>query len=280
MHKTILSIVTVSLVVLLTFQYSDVQTNIIQPQAERTGAPQELTCGDQVACHNVTPNTGSGNVSIVFNGGNNEYVPGNTYEVAITVSEAGITKFGFECTSIDANGDSAGLWLAAVQGAIAYPLFPNTLHRRYVSHHNADATNSWVVNWKAPVADKGPLTFYAAGNAANGNLLATGDHIYTSSLTILPIIDGISNVDGTQTPFVIQNPVHDDLNIQYGLDANENITISLYDLKGTLIRILYDQDEVTGFHARSFDISEIAAGLYLVQLKSGNIHYTEKIIVD
>src|SRR4030095_2762500 len=138
----------------LMFQFSEVQTNQVQPQAQKTGAPSESTCGE-VACHNTNPNTFSGNVSISFSDADNTYIPGQTYQVTVAVTETGITKFGFECTSLDANNDSAGLWLDATQGDIAYPNIPLNLQRRYVSHHNANSNNTWVINWKATVVDTG-----------------------------------------------------------------------------------------------------------------------------
>jgi MYXO-CTERM domain-containing protein len=52
--------------------------------------------------------------------------------------------------------------------------------------------NSWTVRWAAPASDVGPVTFYAAGNAANGdgeNMVmgvpsSAGDFIYTTSVTV------------------------------------------------------------------------------------------------
>ena len=46
---------------------------------------------------------------------------------------------------------------------------------------------SYEFNWTAPTsAGFGPVTFAAAGNAANGNREPTGDHIYTTSAVVSP----------------------------------------------------------------------------------------------
>src|SRR5262249_13884214 len=47
----------------------------------------------------------------------------------------------------------------------------------------ADGTE-WTFDWIAPNADVGPVTFYAAGNAANGDDIPLGDYIYTTIASI------------------------------------------------------------------------------------------------
>jgi hypothetical protein len=42
----------------------------------------------------------------------------------------------------------------------------------------------WPITWIAP-ASASPVTFYFAGNAANNDLLATGDNVYTDSLVVI-----------------------------------------------------------------------------------------------
>ena len=43
--------------------------------------------------------------------------------------------------------------------------------------------NQWTFKWTAPTNDVGPITFYAAGNAANGDFSTSGDYIYTQKAT-------------------------------------------------------------------------------------------------
>ena len=53
---------------------------------------------------------------------------------------------------------------------------------------------SWEFQWTAPDADVGPITFYAAGNASNGNFNPIDDYIYTTqseSTPPIPIIAGV-----------------------------------------------------------------------------------------
>jgi len=49
-------------------------------------------------------------------------------------------------------------------------------------------------DWTPPATNAGPVTFYVAGNAANGNGSNTGDQIYTSSVQLIPAIPAIPSV--------------------------------------------------------------------------------------
>src|SRR5262249_61152745 len=59
--------------------------------------------------------------------------------------------------------------------------------RTYIEHTFAgtapSATNqgSWTFRWRAPATGAGRVTFYAAGNAANGNFSPGGEFIYTTT---------------------------------------------------------------------------------------------------
>ncbi|MBA2407761.1 MAG: T9SS type A sorting domain-containing protein [Chitinophagales bacterium] len=278
MRKYTIYLVTICTAVVLLFQFSEVRTNSIQPPAGRTGAPGELTCGDGAACHNTTPNTGSGSVMLSFNGDNNEYVPGDTYQVTVTVLDPDASKFGFECTSIDNNGDSAGIWSGEVQGNIAFPTAGAVDDRKYVSHFMADANNTWIVNWIAPATDIGAVTFYASGNAANGNSSATGDEIYTTSLTI-NMATGIEIIE-SGNPFMVESITHDYLNVQYYSAGLNSVAFQLYDLNGKHLKSFDGNSQSPGTHSTTLDVSSIPQGLYFLQYVSGNIGITKKIIID
>src|SRR5262249_3171120 len=51
---------------------------------------------------------------------------------------------------------------------------------------------SWAFTWTAPAISVGRVTFYAAGNAANGDGTNQNDFIYTTSVNIQPGCPSIS----------------------------------------------------------------------------------------
>src|SRR5262249_59953992 len=66
--------------------------------------------------------------------------------------------------------------------------------RQYIEHTfngiqpTGSGEGSWVFTWTAPATSVGRVTFYAAGNAANGNGGTSGDFIYTTSVSIQPAV--------------------------------------------------------------------------------------------
>jgi uncharacterized protein (TIGR03437 family) len=55
----------------------------------------------------------------------------------------------------------------------------------YIEHSTPGQTNTFRVEWLPPEADRGPVKFYIAANAANGNSSSSGDDIYTATYTLV-----------------------------------------------------------------------------------------------
>ena len=68
--------------------------------------------------------------------------------------------------------------------------FSSSFGREYIKHTLPGTAagqpegHAWSFEWTAPPDDVGPVTFYAAGNAANNNGNNSGDYIYTTSALV------------------------------------------------------------------------------------------------
>jgi uncharacterized repeat protein (TIGR01451 family) len=151
------------------------------PPAGYTRAPGEEpeACAE---CH-VVDNTGTGTISLNVP---QTYTPGQTYDITVTHANPDQTRirWGFQLTALDPGDEKAGTLepldnLTQVlnnQGPIP--------SRQYIEHTSAGTFPgqqngaSWTFRWKAPDEDVGPVTFYAAGNQANGDGNTSGDNIY------------------------------------------------------------------------------------------------------
>src|SRR5207249_4897262 len=99
-------------------------------------------------------------------------------------------RWGFELTAIDAGGASTlvgNLTITDMVNTWKRVASDSGKSRAYISH-TEDGTflgktgsNSWSFNWTAPAASVGDVTFYAAGNAADGQVTPEGDYIYATS---------------------------------------------------------------------------------------------------
>lgn len=167
--------------------------SFLPPPDEKTGAPNEGTCAD---CHaGNTLDASGGSLTVTVPG---TYEPNEVYTIIVDLARAGQSKWGFEMTALDANGARAGAFTA---DDAANTQLTETNNKQYIQHTTAGTAagtndaHSWEFEWTAPDADIGPITFYAAGNAANGDGATTGDYIYTTqseSTPPIPIVAGVS----------------------------------------------------------------------------------------
>ena len=165
------------------------------PPEETTGAPNEGSCAN-ANCHTGNDlNASGGSLMLTIP---ETYQPNQVYEIIVSLERAGQSRWGFEMTALDADGASAGTF--EVTDAVNTQLKEKN-SKQYIMHTAAGSAqgtndkNEWSLKWTAPAADIGPITFYTAGNAANGNLVFTGDYIYTEqteSTPPIPIVAGVS----------------------------------------------------------------------------------------
>ncbi len=73
--------------------------------------------------------------------------------------------------------------------------------RKYIEHtFEGTKKKKWKVKWKPPADATGPITFYAAGNEANGNGIPTDDFIYTTTMEIYAASSGNASGLGHNGP--------------------------------------------------------------------------------
>ena len=160
------------------------------PPDEKTGAPNETTCMDCHAGNDL--NTSGGSLMLTIP---ETYEPNQVYTIIVNLSRTGQSRWGFQMTALDADGARAGSFAADDAGNTQ---LSNANSKQYIQH-TTDGTaagindaHSWEFQWTAPDADIGPITFYAAGNAANGDFGATGDYIYTTESESTSVVAGVS----------------------------------------------------------------------------------------
>ena len=165
------------------------------PPDEKTGAPNETTCA-QANCHAGNDlNVSGGSLMLTIP---ETYIPSEVYTIVVNLSRAGQSRWGFEMTALDADGARAGTFAVDDAGNTKLSETNNKQYIKHTSIGTAQGTNdthSWELQWTAPNADIGPITFYAAGNASNGNFNPIDDYIYTAQEESTPpilVVAGVS----------------------------------------------------------------------------------------
>ena len=148
-----------------------------------TGAPGEVNCSN---CHSGNANSGPGSINISVSGNPTDYVPGQTYQITVSVNDSFSTELGFQATVVeDLTSQGAGILSVGTFNQVSI----STSGGKYYANHDGSTGTiqlgrSWTFNWIAPAAGTGSITFYAAGNASNNNGSSSGDEIYTASLSL------------------------------------------------------------------------------------------------
>ncbi len=158
------------------------------PPAYRTGAPGDKGTCNTDDCHDSFDlNSGDATFSIT---GPDTYASGKTFKIKISFTGSSGKLHGFEMTALDASGKRVGRFKNIGNTTQVIP--PNDFRGlekkdkgKYIEHTvKGNKKKRWVVTWKAPANAADPVTFYAAGNEADGNGNQTGDRIYTATFEI------------------------------------------------------------------------------------------------
>ena len=167
----------------------------VGPPDEKTGAPNEKTCA-QTGCHAGNAiNSSGGSLMLTVP---ETYIPNEVYTIVVNLSRAGQSRWGFEMTALDADGARAGSFAADAAGNTQLSEAKSKQYIKHTTAGTAQGTNddhSWKFQWTAPDADIGPITFYTAGNASNGNFNPIDDYIYATqaeSTPPIPVVVGVS----------------------------------------------------------------------------------------
>jgi hypothetical protein len=156
-----------------------------QPPSNASGAPGGGTCAD---CHGNL-NTGGG--SVVVNGLPSNFQPGQTYPFSVTISHSDTRdRWGFEINARNSSNNPIGTFTTTNANAATISGPSEIGHNNAVSSTGTSYTYD-NLSWTAPstvATDDNSVTFYVAGNAADGSGDNSGDFIYTNTVQlVLPV---------------------------------------------------------------------------------------------
>ena len=123
--------------------------------------------------------------------------------------------------------------------------------------------------------------------------VANSDHLNTSleqyyysvQITVEQDCESLNLTDiNENAPFEIDciypNPFNPITNIKLNLDAPEKISISIFDLKGTLVEKIIDNKFLeAGSHHFIWNATSNSSGVYIVKTSNDKINHTQKIIL-
>jgi len=232
----------------------------------RTGSTTDKgTCSSNGGCHAGGPSTVTVQDYILTNVPISGYVPGQTYTVSLNPSKDGISVWGFEMMAEDANGNAVGEFISNSDA--------NAMNNGERATHKFSSTSGtgkklWDVLWKAPTAGTGPITFYAASLAANGNGNTNGDNVLTDTATVIEgAPSSVWSVDWEKVR-IYPNPATNSIHLD-GL-IRTDFTISIYNQMG---KEVYSSE-----YTNTIDVSRFAKGIYYLKLTNRDSYTTKRFV--
>lgn len=154
------------------------------PVNKKTGAPGEGICV-QSDCH-ITHEVNSGPGTLILHGVPTVYQPGKLYPLTVELAQEGQSRWGFQVTVINDSLVRSGEIVKYDEDLTQLDDDDVEGKERYYLNHTREGTFrgtddgpvKWNFTWRAPEEPEGSISFYVAGNAANGNKKPTGDYIY------------------------------------------------------------------------------------------------------
>jgi hypothetical protein len=193
---------------------------------DRTGAPgSSQPC---THCHSPTTSFNASSViSILDIEGNeiSEYIPGIEYDVEFIVSASGASAYGFQATSVLANGSNAGEFFNPGTNVQLEAVGS----RHIVEQSNQHVSGVFTTSWMAPETGSGSIGFYMAGLAVN---LGSGNNGDSHHATALSLTEGINDGVSTTTSNEMNQPIITDNGINWTSPTSG--TFEVYDLSGKL----------------------------------------------
>ena len=152
------------------------------------------TCGSNGGCHGGGFTTANVQVTSTIPAGG--YEEGESYEITVSTTVSGFSKFGFELFAESETPSALGSWVIT-DAARTRTTGSSVTHTSSGSAAPTSGTTSWQVNWVAPSGSQGPVTFHCTVLAANGNGSTSGDQVFKGTLTAeqasnpctIPVID-------------------------------------------------------------------------------------------
>jgi len=257
------------------FIYTNIQqaqTFSSNPPTGRAGAPGE---GDCTGCHTGVAVTGG--IAITTNINAQIYTPGQTYTVTITASKVGSSKFGFQVTAVDANGLNIGEFINNGEVVIAS-------NGAYASHNGTSTSGTdskvWTIDWVAPPAGTGAVTFYASTNATNSDGSTSGDEVTLSSLAITEEAVTTSVPSFIETSGLLgfyPNPAQSNEAVQLLFSTSGNISLNVYDLQGKQVHSVVSS--VQEGQPYSISLEGVEKGIYFLRGVINDQPVQQKLVV-
>lgn len=149
---------------------------------------------------------------------------------------------------------------------------------------NGRDTISWEFLYTAPPMVGFIDTLYAVGNSVNLDTLPDGDAWNYSPNFTVRVVPPTSVADGGRLAAFrlaqnYPNPFNPSTTISWHMAESRHVTLRVFDVVGNEVALLVNERKAPGLHTVRFDGSNLSSGIYLYQLKVGDIVLAKKMML-
>ncbi|MBI1184917.1 T9SS type A sorting domain-containing protein [bacterium] len=237
-------------------------SNFNGPPQAVSGSPLEngMNC---TFCHTGAPNSGGGSIAI---SGVDAYVPGQTYTIEVQITDQNSGMFGFQLTALTDNNKQAGTLKAGTHTKL-YKWSSNT----YIEHNAPVKDGKFSFEWTAPATDEGTVTFYASGNAANGDNSSFGDHIYVTKQSAMSAT-AVEDIAGSVFS-LYPNPSNGRVTIAMN-EGKQLTNVQVVDMQGKIVH------QANSLNQPSLTIENLETGVYILKVQVNNDWFTRRLAIQ
>ncbi len=240
------------------------------PQGVQTA---KTGCGGG-GCHGTTFTPTNSTIDIIEDGqtspvADGKYKPNGSYTVGVTVFASSAQRFGFIMLVTDAAGNQAG----TLANPLSVPHVKITTKGQFtVAEHPSPVSPVGGglaipgLDWTAPPAGKGAVTFYVAVNAVNNNGSAdAGDNYVLLSKTYQENTSvSVEDIQREIEVVAYPNPANNLLNIDIQNSTSNKYHYSIYSMNGVLTAQGHLNNNVN-----SIDVSTLSSGMHFISITNG-----------
>ncbi len=208
-------------------------------------------------CH--APGSTYGGVP-VLTGVPSSYIPGQSYNLSLSVVGSSRNKFGFNVTAENGTNVKVGTWNAGTGTRL------RTDAAGLTHDSSGSNTSTWNFTWTAPATNQGNVTFYFATLQANNNGANSGDQMVAGSVQ-----STLGTADVTLANFKLYPTTVVD-NMTIALQNTDVALLRIYNLSGALVK------EQSISAEEQLSLSNLKAGIYLINVTADGASKTERII--
>ncbi|MEO0043051.1 MAG: hypothetical protein RL329_2499 [Bacteroidota bacterium] len=207
------------------------------------------------------------------------YRVGQPYTVQFTITAGAGTPTGYGFQMIDIREADAtnvkGFKPGEQPAGTILSILTNG--RMYAEQNARSVSNTFNVKWQTNLAGKGAISFYAVGNAVNGNAGTGGDSPTASvKATFQEFTSATNELEKGITEFnLFPNPTANALSVKMNFKKDKICDVQLLDIAGKAV-FKTKWALKAGENLQEMDLSAYPAGVYQLTLVSYNDFFTKK----